>query len=144
MKLNKLIKIKQRTNKRLGRGLGSGKGKTAGRGHKGQKAKGKIKASFSGGGLPLYKKIPFLRGKGNKRFSPKALLIKLDDLNIFKSKSTVDLDSLIVSKIVEAKQARKFGVKILNSGELKVALKIKLPVSKKAMDKIQKAGGTVV
>lgn len=66
MKLNQLPKLKNRGKKRLGRGLGSGKGKTAGRGTKGQKARGKIPVNFSGAGLALYKKLPLRRGKGNK------------------------------------------------------------------------------
>ncbi len=144
MKLNELIKTTARSSKRLGRGLGSGKGKTGGRGSKGQKARGKVKATFSGGGLPLYKKLPYLRGEGNTKGSPKPLIVKLSALNAFKSKTLLDLDALISSKIVNEKQARKYGVKILDSGEITVALNIKLPASKKAIEKIQKAGGTIV
>ncbi len=144
MKLNQLPKLKTRSKKRIGRGLGSGKGKTGGRGYKGQKARGKVATSFSGGGLPLYKKIPFFRGKGIKKFSQKALTIKLSALSSFKSKETVDLNSLIANRLVNEKQARKYGVKILDVGEIKVALNIKIPASKKAVEKIQKVGGTVV
>lgn len=68
MKLHQLTKIKTKDKKRLGRGIGSGKGKTAGRGTKGQKARGKIPQTFTGG-LSLYKKLPLRRGYGNPKMS---------------------------------------------------------------------------
>lgn len=70
MKLHELMKVRAKSRKRLGRGLGSGKGKTAGRGTKGQKARGKIPATFVGS-LPLYKKLPLKRGQGNPKPSKK-------------------------------------------------------------------------
>ena len=79
-----------RHKKRLGRGIGSGKGKTAGRGTKGQKARGKIPATFVGS-LPFYKKLPLRRGQGNPKLSDKLVPIKLSKLNVFKSKTVVDL-----------------------------------------------------
>ncbi|MBI3485758.1 50S ribosomal protein L15 [Candidatus Daviesbacteria bacterium] len=142
MKLNQLPKLTARGKKRIGRGIGSGKGKMSGRGTKGQKARGKVATSFSGGGLPLYKKIPFLRGHGNKRSSQKPLGINLDKLNVFKANSTVDLDSLLKENLISTKDSKR-GVKILNQGEIKQALIIKLSVSKKALAKIEKAGGKV-
>lgn len=78
MRLNELIKIVSIKNKRLGRGVGSSKGKTAGRGTKGQKARGKIPAGFSGGGLPAFKKLPLRRGLGNPSPSKKAKRIKFE------------------------------------------------------------------
>lgn len=144
MNLNSLPKINERSKKRLGRGIGSGKGKTGGRGQKGQKARGKVSFDFSGGGLPLYKKIPFLRGNRNRKISPNALVINLAKLGIFKSNEVVDLDALIKNNIVLEKQAKKYGVKILDFGEVKSSLTIKLPISKKAAIKIIKAGGKVV
>lgn len=75
MKLHELMKIKTKNRKRLGRGLGSGKGKTVGRGTKGQKARGKMPAGFVGN-LPLYKKLPLRRGKGNPNPSKKEKKIK--------------------------------------------------------------------
>lgn len=60
------LKGKSKKKKRLGQGLGSGKGKTAGRGHKGQKARGKVAVGFEGGQLKLIKRLPFMRGIGNR------------------------------------------------------------------------------
>ncbi len=144
MKLNQLPKLKMRSKKRVGRGIGSGKGKTAGRGAKGQKKRGKVALNFSGGGLPLYKKIPFLRGIKNKPVSPKSIPVKLERLNLFRANSIVDLSSLIEKKIINERQAKKSGVKILGNGKLNIPLTIKLPVSKKAKDMIEKMGGKVV
>lgn len=141
MKLHEMLKFNSKPKKRLGRGVGSGKGKTAGRGTKGQKARGKIPATFIGG-LPLYKKLPLRRGKGNPKLSVKPTLIKLSKLNIFKAKEIVDVVKLLEAKIISAKQAKR-GIKVLDNGELKDALTVKLPVSKAALRKIEKSGGKV-
>ena len=70
MKLENLTKVTDRKKKRLGQGHGSGRGKTGGRGTKGQKARGKVSLTFEGGALPLIKRLPFHRGKGkNKVFN---------------------------------------------------------------------------
>lgn len=143
MQLNSLTKLSAREGKRLGRGLGSGKGKTAGRGQKGQKARGKIPQAVVGGGLILYKKLPFRRGLGNRKVSVKPTLLSLDQLNIFRAKSTVNLDSLIKEGLINDKAA-KVGAKILNVGEIKVALSISVPISKGAAQKVIKAGGIIV
>lgn len=133
------------SKKRLGRGIGSGKGKTSGRGTKGQKAKSKIPASYIGGGLPLYKKLPFRKGWGNPKISTKPVLLKLSDLNIFKAKSVVDLNSLIDKDLISNKDLKR-GIKILMAKDekLKVPLTVKLPVSQKAKGQIEKLGGKVV
>lgn len=141
MKLHALLKINVRSKKRLGRGPGSGKGKTAGRGTKGQKARGKIPATFIGG-LPLYKKLPLKRGKGNSKRSVKPTLISLSDLNVFKAKEVVDIVKLQEANIISSKQA-KAGIKVLGNGDIDRALIIKLPVSKSALTKIEKSGGKV-
>ncbi|OGH37906.1 MAG: 50S ribosomal protein L15 [Candidatus Levybacteria bacterium RIFCSPLOWO2_01_FULL_38_21] len=144
MALNKLKKIKKSSKKRLGRGHGSGRGKTGGRGTKGQKAKGKIPLSFEGGALPLIKRLPFRRGKGrNKVFKKKPVVINIKVLNLLKKDSAVDIDTLIKNRIVDEKDAKMYGVKILGEGNLKVPLTVKLPVSKGAAEKIKKAGGHV-
>lgn len=140
MKLHQLLKVKYRSKKRLGRGLGSGKGKTAGRGTKGQKARGKIPVGFVGS-LPLYKKLPLKRGYGNFKPSEKFKIIKLSALDIFPAKSVVDLEQLIKMNIISPKMAKK-GVKILG-GEIKKALTVKLAVSKGAKKMIEKHGGKV-
>lgn len=128
--------------KRIGRGIGSGKGKTAGRGTKGQKAKGKIPATFTGG-LSLYRKLPLRRGKGNSKFLVKPKLVNLSKLSIFKAKTVVDITSLIDAKIISAKEAKK-GVKVLGNGEIKNALTVKLPTSVSVREKIEKQGGKVI
>ena len=141
MKLHELLKVNHRPKKRLGRGIGSGKGKTAGRGTKGQKARGKIPATFTGG-LSLYKKLPLKRGKGNFIFSENLKIINLSELNIFKAKEVVDIAKLIQAKIISDKDIRR-GIKILGNGELKRALIIKLPVSNAARKKIEEKGGKI-
>lgn len=142
MKLHELIKIQTRSKKRLGRGIGSGKGKTGGRGTKGQKARGKIPATFTGS-LALYKKLPLKRGKGNPTLSIKPAIIALNKLNVFKAKEVVDIEKLLQAKIISAKEAKR-GVKVLDGGEIDKMLTVKLSVSDSARKKIEKAGGKVI
>lgn len=145
MQLNNLPKINTKGKKRVGRGIGSGKGKTSGRGQKGQKARGKIPASLIGGSLALYKKLPMLRGvaRGRQRIPVKTIGVNLERLNFLKVETKVDLETLIKARIVTWRQARRFGVKILGKGEVSVPLVIKLPISKRALEKIERAGGKV-
>lgn len=140
MKLYQIPKTSQKTKKRLGRGLGSGRGKTSSRGMKGQKSRGKIPLWMVGGSLPLYKKLPLLRGWGNSKISSKPMVINLSKLNIFKEDSEVTINNLIEKNILTKKQSYR-GVKILDGGQIDKALKVKLPVSKKAGKKIVIAGG---
>lgn len=140
MKLHELIKTNIRTKKRLGRGLGSGKGKTGGRGTKGQKARGKIPASFIGGTLPLYKKLPLKRGKGNLKLGIEPKVINFSDLKSFNANSTVDLEAIIAQGLVKQKDAIKYGVKILGRGKLEKPLKLTLPMSLSAQKKIEIKG----
>ncbi|MDP2637927.1 MAG: 50S ribosomal protein L15 [Candidatus Levybacteria bacterium] len=144
MKLSSLSKITETRKKRLGQGHGSGRAKTAGRGTKGQNAKGSRSLSFEGGALPLIKRLPFLKGKGkNKSFRNRPICINIKVLNILKKDSVVDLKSLIENKVVDADYAKRYGVKILGDGKLSVSLVVKLPVSKGAAKKIEQAGGRV-
>jgi large subunit ribosomal protein L15 len=144
MKLSSLIKIKKTSQKRLGQGHGSGRAKTAGRGTKGQNAKGKRSLSFEGGALTLIKRIPFMRGKGkNKSFQNQPITVNVKLLNLLKKGTVVDMKSLIENKIV-SQDAGKCGVKILGNGKLTVSLTVKLPVSKGAIEKIKGAGGTII
>lgn len=144
MDLNSLVKITNKKKRRLGRGHGSGRVKTAGRGTKGQKARGTMPLYFEGGAVSLIKRLPFRRGKGrNKVFKKKPVIINVKALNVLKKGSIVDLDSLIKNNIVDESDAKIYGVKILGDGELKVALKVQLPLSKGAKEKIEKIGGTV-
>ena len=143
MKLHQLVKITARSKKRLGRGLGSGKGKTGGRGMKGQKARGRVAPGFIGGTLPIYKKLPYLRGIGNLKRSPKLVLVSLSALAGLKAGSTVNLQSLIDNKIVPEKKAKLVGVKIVGNGEITQKLTIKVPITSSAAAKVEKAGGEI-
>jgi large subunit ribosomal protein L15 len=145
MALNKLSKTIKNKKRRLGQGHGSGRGKTSGRGTKGQKAKRNISLSFEGGALPLIKRLPFRRGKGkNKVFKRKPIVVNVKVLNLLKKDTIVDIDSLVKNKIINKSDAKIYGVKILGDGEIKIPLMIKIPISKRALDKIQKAGGKVL
>ena len=144
MKLSSLTKITKRRKKRLGQGHGSGRGKTAGRGTKGQKARRNIPLTFEGGALTLIKRLPFMRGKGkNKSFKNGPIIVNVKVLNLLKKGTIVDVKSLIENKIVDSDYAKRHGVKILGDGELAVALIVKLPMSKGAAKKILAAGGIV-
>lgn len=144
MKLENLPKTTEAKKKRLGQGHGSGRGKTAGRGTKGQKARNKIPLDFEGGALPLIKRLPFLRGKGkNKAFRKKRIIVNLKALNILKKDSVVDLEALIKNRIVREEDARNRGVKILGDGEILNPLTIRLPISKRALKKVEKIGGKI-
>lgn len=142
MQLNDLKKVTTKRKKRLGQGHGSGRVKTAGRGTKGQNARSSRSLSFEGGALPLTKRLPFRRGKGkNKVFKRKPIVVNIKVLNSLKPQTAVDLKALINHHIVDEKQALEYGVKILGDGEIKIPLIIKLPISKRAVKKIEKAGG---
>lgn len=144
MKLSNLLKTTVRPKKRVGRGQGSGKGKTSTRGQKGQKARETIKLSFEGGQLPLIRRLPFKRGKDrNKPLKPSPLVINLKVLNLLPNNTEISLESLVKLNIVDGDDAKKYGVKILGDGLLEKPLVIKLPVSNKARAKVEKAGGKV-
>lgn len=144
MKLNALPKITSKRKKRVGMGHGSGRVKTAGRGTKGQKARGKIPARFEGGALPLIKRLPMRRGRGrNKVFKKKPIAINVKLLNILPKNSIVDIKTLIEHMIVDKDDAYTYGVKILGDGELTFPLTVKLPLSKGAKKKIERAGGKI-
>jgi large subunit ribosomal protein L15 len=144
MNLSDVTKVKTKSKKRVGQGHGSGRGKTAGRGTKGQKARNKVAIYFEGGALPLTKRLPFLRGKGrNRSLQEKAYVINVAALNVFPKGTEITLESLAKQGLVELDSAKQKGVKILGDGDLQVALTVKLPVSKGAVEKITKAGGTV-
>lgn len=144
MQLHELQSIKNKGKRRLGQGHGSGRMKTAGRGTKGQKARYDIPLDFEGGALPLIKRLPFLRGKDrNKSLQAKPIVINLSDLKSLPKNTEVTLDVLIENNIVAKKEGQVRGVKILGDGELTSPLVFKLPVSKRAEEKIIKAGGRV-
>lgn len=139
-----LSKQTTKSLRRVGRGHGTGRGKTAGRGQKGQNARSNRALSFEGGALPLIKRLPFRRGKGrNYSLKVKPVIVNLKALELLPAKSVVDIETLIKHNIVVASEARKFGVKILGEGEITNALVIKLPISKSAKARVEKIGGSV-
>ena len=144
MDLSTLPKITSKKLKRVGRGHGSGKVKTSGRGTKGQKARENIGLRFAWSSLQAswLKRLPLLRGKGkNKSLRGKPVILNVKLLNFLKPKTEVNLKSLKESGII-AKDVSK--VKILGDGELKVALIVALPCSAGAKAKIEKNGGKVI
>lgn len=144
MQLNKLPKHKTKSAKRIGRGMGSGRGKTAGRGTKGQKARGKLKLGFEGGQLPLIKRLPLYRGKGrNKPVASKPLVINLKFLDILPQNTEVTADTLVKYKIIKPADVKQYDLKVLGSGGISKPLIIKLPISKSAKAKVEAAGGKV-
>ena len=144
MNLSQLPKTVSKSKKRLGQGHGTGRGKTAGRGTKGQKARGKIKETIKLAGISFVKRLPLFRGKlRHKRIQKKPLVVNLKDLKALKSGMKVDLELLILQKLVKKDEAEMFNVKILGDGKITVPIKVYLPTSKSARKKIEKAGGSV-
>ncbi len=142
MNLSNLSKIVETKKKRLGRGHGSGKVKTSGRGTKGQKARGSIPAGFEGGQLSLIKRLPLLRGKGrNGSQKEQVVAVSVDKLNILPKDTTVTLEVLRKHDIIDKHVQR---VKIIGNRELKVALTVDLPCSRGAKSVIEKAGGKLM
>jgi large subunit ribosomal protein L15 len=133
--------LKHKPRKRLGRGPGSGTGKTAGRGHKGQRSRSgdHPRLGFEGGQMPLYRRIP-KRGFTNARFKKHYTLVNLDALNQFEEGTEVTLEM-----VLDAGLARRTGdlFKVLGMGELEKKITIKAnKFSASALAKIAAAGGT--
>ena len=130
---------KHSDNFRRGRGHGSGNGKTAGKGHKGQKARsGATRPGFEGGQMPLYRRIP-KRGFTNRN-TKDIVAINLSALERFEDGSVVDVEALLAAGII--KNARD-GVKILGNGELTKKLTVKVDAfSASAKEKIEALGGS--
>ena len=129
-----------KNRKRIGRGTGSGHGKTATKGHKGQKARsgGSIKAGFEGGQMPLQRRLP------KRGFTPLDRvvysLVNIGQLDIYESGSVVDAMSLVSNGLIKS---TRFAVKILGNGDLTKSLKISAnKFSQSAKDRIVAAGGT--
>jgi large subunit ribosomal protein L15 len=141
MKLHDLTSVPgaRKEPKRVGRGIGSGQGKTAGKGHKGQKARsgGSIRPGFEGGQMPLQRRIP-KRGFTNI-FAKNIQAVNVGTLNKFEDGATVDAKALIDAGIVKA---RCDGIKILGNGKLDKKLNVKVSAfSESARQKIEAAGG---
>ena len=143
MKLNELSPPKgaRKKRKRLGRGVASGQGKTAGRGSKGQNARsgGGARPGYEGGQMPIHRRLP-KRGFTNI-FKKEYAVINVRDLARFEAGSTVDEAALVSQGLV--KGARD-GIKLLGQGDISHALTIKIhQASKATKDKIEAAGGTI-
>ena len=127
---------------RKGRGHGSGNGKTAGKGHKGQNARsgGGVRPGFEGGQLPLYRKLP-KRGFNNYRFAKVYAIVNVAALNVFEDGAVVDVAALLEKKIIRKELD---GLKVLGNGELTKKLTVKASVfSASAKEKIEAAGGKI-
>ncbi|MDO5715218.1 MAG: 50S ribosomal protein L15 [Tissierellia bacterium] len=130
-----------KARKRVGRGIGSGTGKTSGKGHKGQNARsgGGVRPGFEGGQMPLFRRLP-KRGFTNI-FKKEYAVINLEDLTIFEDNAEVTPEILIEKGIIKKSKA-KDGVRVLGNGELNVKLTVKAHhFSKSAAEKIEAAGG---
>ena len=143
MKLHELSVNEGSTHRRkvVGRGPGSGHGKTSGRGEKGQKARsgGNVHIWFEGGQTPLYKRLP-RRGFSNKRFETKYAIINVSDLNRFKDGDTVTPAMLKEAGLVKKELS---GIKVLGNGTLEKKLTVQATIfTNSAITKIEEKGGT--
>lgn len=144
MNLSSLPKIVKKSLRRVGRGHGSGRVKTSGRGTKGQKARGKIGLKFAGSSLQAswLKRLPLGRGKGkNKAHREEIVSVDVKYLNNFKDKSEITIESLKKAHLIKSR-ARL--VKIIGTSKVDVSLVVKLPISEGAKRQIEKAGGSIV
>ena len=140
MKLHELSPAEGSAKKsfRVGRGPASGNGKTAGKGHKGQKARsGNVRLGFEGGQFPIYRQLP-KRGFNNK-FATNYAIVNVETLNRFEDGDVVDMAALVAKKIVRRELD---GLKVLGGGNLTKKLTVKATVfSASAKEKIEAAGG---
>ena len=131
-------------SKRLGRGIGSGLGKTSGKGHKGQWARsgGGVRPGFEGGQMPLARKLP--KHGFNNHFRKVYAVVNVETLNGFEAGTTVNYDILMDAGLIK-RIRNNVGLKVLGNGELSVALTVEASkFSESAKAAIEKAGGTVV
>ena len=131
----------RRAPKRKGRGVGSGLGKTAGRGHNGQRARNTVRPGFEGGQTPLHKRLPQQRGFKNARFKKEFAIVNLERLvQVFESGAEVTPEILLERRIV---RDQKDGIKILGVGDVPHPLTVRAhSFSKSAEEKLRAAGGT--
>lgn len=145
MKLHQIAPAANSTksSRRLGRGIGSGLGKTSGRGTKGQNSRsgGGVRPGFEGGQMPLTRRLP-RRGFNNKNFHKEYTIVNLSQLNTLSENTVVTAELLLESKIIS--NIAPYGVKVLGNGNLNKALTVKANAfSESALHKITKAGGKV-
>ena len=130
------------STKRIGRGIGSGMGKTSTRGHKGQWARsgGGVRPNFEGGQMPMTRRLPKV-GFNNKRFAHVYNAINVDVLNRYNDGDVVDIDKLVADGII--RKTENYGLTIMGDGNLEKKLVIKADkFTASAIQKIEKAGGT--
>ena len=142
MKLHELTNLEATDRKRIGRGPGSGHGKTAGKGHKGQNARsgGGVRPGFEGGQLPLYRRLS-KRGFNNYNFQTVYATVNVSDLERFDEGTVVTVEKL---KEVGLVNKELDGVKVLGNGELSKKLTVKAnKFSETAKQKIENVGGTI-
>ena len=143
MKLNELRPAEGSVQERFrkGRGPGSGNGKTAGKGHKGQNARsgGGVRPGFEGGQFPIYRQLP-KRGFNNKRFATVYATVNVSELNRFEDGAIVDIQTLLAARVIRKAQD---GLKVLGNGEITKKLTVKAAkFSAAAKEKIEAAGGS--
>ncbi len=146
MKIGELKPADGATTKkvRVGRGIGSGIGKTSGKGHKGQNARsgGGVKAGFEGGNIPMIRKIP-IRGFNNNNFKKRYSCVNVGDLEVLEPNTEVDIEFLYENRFVG--KIEEYGLKVLGKGELTKPLTVKASkVTAAAREKIEKAGGKII
>ena len=142
MKLNELSNLESKNRKRIGRGPGSGTGKTSGKGHTGQNARsgGGVRPGFEGGQLPLYRRLS-KRGFNNYKFRTVYATVNVGDLEKFDDGSVIDVKVLKEAGLVKKELD---GVKILGNGNLTKKLNVKAnKFSDTAKNKIENVGGTI-
>ncbi len=129
---------------RVGRGIGSGIGKTSGKGHKGQWARsgGGVKAGFEGGNIPMIRKLP-IRGFNNYNFRKVYATVNVGDLEGFEPNTEITEELLYEYRVIGKREA--YGLKVLGNGELSKPLTIKAnKATKSAIEKVEKAGGKII
>ena len=128
---------------RVGRGIGSGIGKTSGKGHKGQNARsgGGVRPGFEGGQLPLVRKLP-IRGFNNKNFKKEYSIVNVGDLESFEANTVINLELLYENRVVG--KMLPYGLKVLAGGELTKPLTVQCKkITAAAKEKIEKVGGKI-
>ncbi|MCX6704534.1 MAG: uL15 family ribosomal protein [Candidatus Woesebacteria bacterium] len=136
-----LPKVVAKSKKRLGRGMGSGKGShTSSRGQKGQKSRGSVNILFEGMKMKksLLKRLPKMRGKGKFHVNSKAIAIKIERLEGIPAGSVITTELLVKHGIIKASEAKKFGVKIIGIGKNEKKFTFKVSTSKKSIVKASK------
>lgn len=145
MKLENLKPAEGATTKkvRVGRGIGSGIGKTSGKGHKGQNARsgGGVRPGFEGGNIPMIRKVP-MRGFNNKNFARRYACVNVGDLEAFEVNAVIDQELLYTTRFIGKRS--EYGLKVLGDGEITKPITVRCnKITKQAREKIERVGGKV-